>query len=251
MRSAKVSFILLVALYSTACQQNIETLSAPASPAHELAKMEFKKEYSVFGDLHDGCSRIFLVHGLRSSEKMFATAPYVTLKDGLVNSCNQVVTFSLPYAERYFFEDGGIEYRRIYKEFLDFVISDTDQKYGVTSKMIIGGVSFGGLHAMMGATIEPRFTRFFGILPVTRIYALDEFKGLNATEFDPFNEVSALATKDGLLQYGTSDYRVDYRLTVELASNIGQSVQTIERIGETHDTSNPDILTSTISWVNK
>jgi hypothetical protein len=78
---------------------------------------------------------------------------------------------------------------------------------------MIAGVSYGGIHAMMGYAAHPKaFVGWEASLSVTKLAALEELRSVGAVPaFDPFQEVAALRGSQGYITWGGRDYRVDHR----------------------------------------
>jgi hypothetical protein len=93
-------------------------------------------------------------------------------------------------------------------------VSFISETYGRSRADVIGAISYGG----MAYATTGRFQAWFAGLPITRIDALEEYKNAGDLKlFDPFMEKGALANSQGLIAWGTSDERVNYRLSAKLS----------------------------------
>jgi predicted esterase len=218
-----------------------------------VAPMVFDNTYNVLKDdsVAFNGKRIYLIHGFRGNSSSYTRGNLKVLTDYLMANGYQVITFNLPYTERYFFEDGGLAYRNLYKTRLEELRAQVDTDLGPAAKNIIGGFSFGGLHAMMGISITTGlFDSYLAMLPVTRINVLAEMSGINSDQFNPFFEENVLKNFSGKMCWGTADMRVDYRLTITLASDLtglGANLDTTEFVGLGHDSS-IDVINASITW---
>jgi len=142
---------------------------------------------------------------------------------------------------RCYWLDGGEQYREGFRAMLTTVKAQT----GAAQKLILG-ISYGGLHALMGADL---FDGWIAMQPVTRLDALAEFRGVgDVPSFNPFHH-PALQETPGLLQWGTRDGRVNGQLTADLASQLGARVTKV-RYDSDHTTT-PAMLDDVRAWVVK
>jgi pimeloyl-ACP methyl ester carboxylesterase len=131
----------------------------------------------------------------------------------------QVIEFDLPNKKPVsdYWEDGGKAYVRAYESKLHQVVKWSEKFLGHADNYFIGGVSFGGLHALYGAEHFPVFKKYFALLPVIKLNASHEFSHYQSVpDFDPAETYTKLKNTDGFLFWNKSDTRVDYRLTHEL-----------------------------------
>jgi len=87
---------------------------------------------------------------------------------------------------------------------------------------MISGVSYGGIHALIGYAARPKaFVGWEASLSVTKLAALQELQDVGQIPaFDPFSEIANLKGTYGYLTWGGKDYRVDHRLTERLYGDI-------------------------------
>jgi pimeloyl-ACP methyl ester carboxylesterase len=168
--------------------------------------------------------RLIMLHGLHGSHTaLLAIHGAAQMMTDLADHGWQVVLFELPYTQAAWFLDGGVAYRRAYQAKLEQAMTWADTTLGQVTVTVIGGVSFGGLHALMAPSLHPGVTGYLAVLPVVAVGALTEFAGFSTPAFDPRQDVTRLAAIPGHVEWGTSDTRVDYRLTVELVAQIIQA----------------------------
>jgi pimeloyl-ACP methyl ester carboxylesterase len=147
--------------------------------------------------------RLIFLHGLRLDHNYLVNTPgYRVVIDNLVANGWQVVLFDLPYAKPEMFADGGKTYRAAYQAKLNQAIDWAETNVGHCTVNTIGGESYGGLHALMGAAMDSRFSGYMADIPVTKIEVLKEFDGATAPSFNPLNES---ITARGFVSFGTND----------------------------------------------
>lgn len=238
----KIIFALtLITLFSCNGSKKENTVNTEVMP-------DFIKSYTVYGAMTATNRRVILIHGLGGSGVDWNFGVHKLTTDGLISDGAQVIVFDLPKLKSSAFVDGGLQYRTNYKNFLDWLVEDTNTKFGVAAELILGGVSYGGLHAFMGAAITTHFDKYFASLPVTHLNALIEYSSVSAPYFNPFNEVVTLSSKPGMVHWGSLDSRVNYLYTVELVNLIGPNTVGVEHSGLDH-TSVPEIAASLVDWV--
>lgn len=204
---------------------------------------EFVKTYKTFGTFTG--KRVLLTHGIWDTDALYDGGYFGNLKAGLIAKGFQVITFSYPYTDGPIMRDGGKIYREQYVEFLQWLIQDANQRYGVATELDIGGFSFGGLHAMIGAAALP-FNKYAAIVPVSDPKISGLFGPYEATYFNAFNEVSVLSTKPGFITTAHGDSILGYLPAQNLASQIGcQYHDYMGIVG--HNVSN-EMITDLINW---
>lgn len=139
-------------------------------------------------------------------------ADYKNLVKSLTKSGWKVALIDLPNLKDTsdYWSDGGLKYRDSYiskiKQVVEVLELSDQRKYN----WYIGGISYGGLHALMGASKLQIFKKYVAILPVVKLNALSEFsKYCNVDYFDPFNELLNLKYSKGYISYNISDTRVN------------------------------------------
>lgn len=188
-------------------------------------------------------TRIIFLHGLSGTYDGYL-APngipmYIDFFKRLTDDGYEVLFFNYKDTVPPVFVNGGLEYRRYFESLLDEMIRWSNNNYGIPKKWIIGGWSLGGLHSMMALALRPNFFEGgFGVLPVVKIEAVNEFRMVQAPHFNPLNEIETLKNERIMLAWGNRDDRVDYRLTIQLKDELIQagstSVQGIEYPGLDH-----------------
>lgn len=207
----------------------------------------FNYSYNVYGS--NTGKRVFMIHGLSGSRADFNSGNLKELRDRTVANGNQVITFDTPYTRAYYFNDGGTKYRKMFKDFLDWIIADTNSKLGNASDLIIGGYSFGGYHAFMAVASTNYFNGYFGLLPLTRMASLGGFTQVNVPNFDPFSEIARLQTVPGFINWGTSDSVVDYTQSIRLVDLVGNTLEWGEHVGSGHGPNMAEVQ-EVVDWIN-
>lgn len=192
--------------------------------------------------------RVILIHGFRLNRTNYEVMPFSDLVARLRLAGYEVITFDLPYGMPYHFIDGGVQYRRLFEEQLRGIVARVRADRGPDSSFLVGGFSWGGLHALMGQVLAPDlFSSYFAILPVTDMSAVSELSTVEAPHFNPLRE--DLSPYSGLISYGTRDERVNFRLTQELVRQTAPlRLTVIEYPGLGHQTT-PQAVTDTLTWI--
>ncbi len=186
--------------------------------------------------------RHYMCHGLNGSAATWDSEPFLSVVTGLNAAGDECVLLNLPIAQACPFTNGGWQYREQFNTMLNAVLNDVETNRGVAVKSIIGGISYGGLHAMLGQASNGRFCAWWAHMTVTRIDALGasgnpELAGIgDVVRFNPFYEVTPLAIKPGYITWGTADTRVDWTLTRALAVQLPSTVTKHEYAGLDHTT---------------
>lgn len=200
-------------------------------------------------------ARVYLIHGLQSTQDDYLNEPFATWIAGLNSQGVEVITFNLPFASPSYFtnEDYGQGYANGYRDFIAHVVERMNYWYGTPNRAIIGGISWGGLHAFMGIAFHRElFDAYFASVPVTRLTALTEFAGGESNAFDPFQHADTLSLRTGYVQWGDQDFRVNFQLTIDLVNRIqdfnGAPLTTREWDGLGHQ-STPENLQAITDWL--
>lgn len=197
-------------------------------------------------------ARIFLAHGFGGDRMVYENYPFSGWRLDLQLAGYEVVTYNLPpWKFEYFSRDGGLEYRLSYIQFLKWLLREFETEKGPLPQ-IAGGISFGGLHAMMAVELLPgEFSAWFGGVPVVDYTALSELAGGSSEHFHPAERLDLLAATPGFLHYGEQDERVNYRLTIELIQQISQRPNFLswQSLGPVGHASTPENLQIILDWL--
>lgn len=206
--------------------------------------IEFGDAYSVTDATAQQRGRVYIFGSLNILSG-------ASLTDELTKRGFQVVSIAIPQIAPCLYRGDGFEYSATVAKALRSVVSNVEGKYG-PAKSIIGGGSIGGIHAMIGYALVPRFSGWFASMSVTKMTALKEFKGIsNPSFFDPFFQVTNLKSSTGFMTWGTADTRVDYKLSQELYAEIkSPSIAFVEYEGMEHDTTDRQIA-DLVGWIDK
>jgi len=206
----------------------------------------------VDNTVHQVGKRLIFIHGtIDGDHTMLLESPqYHKIITDLVAAGWQVILFDCPPKTANSFFDGGKAYKEAYIAKLRQALDWAETNVGHVTTNVIGGVSWGGAHALIGAALVPDFNAYFGLLPLTQISWLTELRGISTPSFDPFSLVPQLASKRGYFEYGTADFRVNFTLTMNLISMLQQwqapvSYKAYEGIGH----SAPANIDSLTQWV--
>lgn len=210
---ALVQSLLVASMIFSSLSCAISKIDYPFAP-----QQPFVQTYKVFGSFTG--KRILLTHGIWGNDNQYESGSLKDLRDGLVAHGYQVITFSYPYTEPSILYDAGLAYRNEYLNFLEWVITDTESRFGAATELDIGGYSFGGLHAIIGAANLP-FNRYLAMLPVTNLTATNLLGDLSDTYFDAFQELPALGGKPGMVVTSHSDQILGYQNAQAFAVQAG------------------------------
>ena len=232
--SALLGFILI----SLVGSGHSETLDKFKPEILELSKSEtsyFPTEYSgssnivfspdvyVYQDssVPFNGKQIILLHGLRGTHNdLFSVPAYDKFINDVLAKGWRVIMFDLPFAESYFFEDGGTAYNQAYVEKLHQTMKYLDEQYHDFDLTVLGGISWGGLHSLIGAEEVHVFKGYFAILPDIKIGALTEFAGMIVPDFTPDKGSLDLQDLRGYIAFNTTDERVHYEDTVDFVNSL-------------------------------
>jgi dienelactone hydrolase len=160
-----------------------------------------------------------------------------TLMQDLSNAGFQAVLMPIPLPTvACYFQKGGWQYREQFFQQLDTVMDAIEATNG-QAKNVAGGISFGGLHAMMAFASVGRFEAWFARVPVTYIDQPSEFPSVgDVPRFNSFWAIPAFIKSIGWISYGTLDTRVNWQLTAKLAAQFSPSVTVRAYAGQDHST---------------
>jgi dienelactone hydrolase len=188
-----------------------------AAPAHASTIEVAGRHADVYGKPTTG--RVFLFHGLNGNRTFVHEPAFRPLLAGLRARGWQVVVPDLPYdgrlthqarAVRHALRSGGMTYRATWTRYVSRLITAAEKRYGTTSRVMVGGVSWGGFHALMAACNDPRVTGYFAQTPVVDPRSLIEFSALPLADLTPWSGGCAqrLAAIPGYISWGGRDTRV-------------------------------------------
>ena len=198
--------------------------------------------------------RQYLCHGLNANATTWDSGPYLTLANSLRAAGDSLVLLNLPVAQACAFVNGGWQYREQFNAQLNAVMDAVEAAHGTAPKNVIGGISYGGLHAMMAIVLNGRFMAWWVHLPVVRVDALGptgnpELANVgNIVKFNPQYEVAGLSLKKGLIGYGTADTRVKWQLTRDLAAQLPQPLITVRAYPGLDHTTNAAGAADIAAW---
>ena len=193
--------------------------------------------------------RLYLWPGLNSPvtqwEEATTLAPFIA---GLRAAGHSVVLASLPTAQACFFDNGGWQYRELFNTHLNAIMDATEGTYGSAEENVAGGISFGGLHAMLAASSNGRISAWWALKPVTRIDALTELPSVgDVKRFNPQFLAPELSMKPGWIGWDAGDTRVNGPLTAALATQLPAETETYT--GTAHGTTTA-MCNDILAWVN-
>lgn len=176
---------------------------------------------------------IILLHGFTGDHTYFNTAtPANSLLYQLRRQGYRVVTPDLPYhgpdqgakirARLTRDNDGGASYARMWRRAFHRIVRWTNRRYG-HAPTIVGGISWGGFHAMQAACTEPHIAGWFAISPVVEVARLNEFAGFDTRGLSLDPCAHRLATMPGRMSYGDADTRVGVLPQQHLATLLANS----------------------------
>lgn len=183
----------------------------------QACRPQFDERYVY---LSGGPNRVILIPGMDGSAKNFLSTPiFHDLADGYRKVGADVVILNTPIPRPCWFSDGGAVYRAAFLHELDDVVSDADRRHGAR-RTLIAGISYGGLHAMIGYALRP-FAGWQAGGSVTKMAALEELRSVgDVPAFDPFPLAAQIKRGPGYITWGGKDGRVDQRLTEQLFAQI-------------------------------
>jgi hypothetical protein len=150
-----------------------------------------------------------------------------------------------------YFADGGQQYRIGFQNALLAAIEAATVQHGPAKQNIVLGISYGGLHSLIGQASVGMIDAWIANMPVTKLNQLSEFASLGeVTSFDPFQEIEALTNTVGLIQFDPiNDSRVNGALTQQFANQLGPGVKASAYPGVGHATT-AAMTDEMRAWVN-
>lgn len=177
-----------------------------------------------------------LLHGFTGTHAFWRTQPAAGLLYRLQLQGYRVITPDLPYsgprqgaktrARLARNGDAGRGYVRGWRRAFHRILHWTEHRYG-HKPTIVGGISWGGYHAMQAACATPSLAGWFAISPVVDPGALAEFHGLDTSAMTLDHCSARLAARPGSLSYGDADTRVGVLPQQHLAGLLATTAQTV------------------------
>jgi pimeloyl-ACP methyl ester carboxylesterase len=215
-------------------------------------KIEWPHLYRVY-EANQSCQykkRIYMTYGFGSDLSNYESGEFKPWLDALNQTCHQVIVFSQPSQSTDNLKDGGLAWSIAYNSYLGKLYDEVNLKYGLVHTNIIGGVSFGGLHALMGAILRPDlFQVFFALKPVTDFQQLGELATIQDVYFNPLKNINSLRYLKGYISYDLSDNRVNGSLAQMLLQNIGSPTIYGQQFFNSGHNSNANNLMPSILWL--
>lgn len=243
--------IALIFIFAACKQQNTTT---PASGTASLynywdasLNQAFPKSYRVDGS---GSKRLIYCHYIEGTADAMDVGFFGEIKQGFIDAGYQVISINYPNVGPVTYADGGSKWRARWNEYMDWVIADTNSKYGMATETVIGGVSFGGIQTVMAVADRPQyFDRYFTVVGITHINSHPLFAGMNIPDFDAFTVEPLIASKPGLIVFNNNDTVTNFQYTEQLVNELGSSVQSIENTdGDGHSVLQEQV-DEVISWI--
>lgn len=174
----------------------------------QACRPQFDERYVY---LSGGPNRVILIPGMDGTAKAFLSIPlFRDLADGYRKLGADVVVLNTPIPRPCWFSDGGAAYRAALLRELDDVVADADRRHG-PRRTLIAGISYGGLHAMVGFATR-HFDGWQAGMSVTKLAALEELRTVgDVPDFDPFPLAAQIKRGPGYITWGGKDERVDHR----------------------------------------
>lgn len=229
--------VISLFLASAGCTHNEANEAAPTV----AIPTEFDLDYATYKADRPIRKTVYLMAGLHATKEYWDS---FNLIEELNAAGIDVIIFTLPYFEASMMADDGVSYRALYEYRLHRIMKISDDVFGCPYTRTIIGNSFGGLHALMGASLMSKIDSYFAMISCTRIKALWEYSTLEANHFNPFNELATLKLKKGVITWGTTDDRIDWTLEVSLYNQLnalGANITPYPMIGVGHDVNQDQI----------
>ena len=197
-------------------------------------------------------ARVFLFPGMPGTSSQWTEQPQRELRELLLQNEIEVISLAVPLASPGNFVKGQA-YRDGFSNYVRQTLGKVDHAHGRKGRTIVGGISYGGLHAMMAAALFPSdFTEWFASFPVVKLSALSGYAHLGEVKaFDPAQFSTALGQRRGLLMWGTSDSTVGWTATKEFFGKLDRNLVTgIEYPDVPHQTSKEQVA-EIVRWVGR
>jgi len=255
-----LGIVILNILFMMSCSNATSIGSSSQQQEQNSQKQEpiaiFPNSYKIY-EADSSCStikRIYITHGFGGNKEVYDSDPFVLFFNNLRTSCYELISYDLPYGDfKIHFSQSGLIYKNNFTEYITQLKSEIENSRGTVSTNLVGGVSFGGLHAMMSIELTDNlFDGFFALKPVTDYTALIELSELSSAHFNVFNNYQKLGLSKGYIVYGSQDDRVDWLKTDYLKYRLqadGLTGVDFDLLTEGHS-SNDANLNMIFNWIN-
>jgi pimeloyl-ACP methyl ester carboxylesterase len=214
---------------------------------------------TVYQALSHTKGRVVLLHGFTGNHNFFNSAPSNGLLYNLRREGYQVVTPDLPDSGPRMtlklqtqLVDGGVSYLHAWQRYFHHLIRWSNRHYGRLPTGV-GGISWGGYHAMQAACHERSLKWWFVISPVVDPARLGELASLDTSAMSLDHCVSRLSSIPANMSFGDVDQRVgvipQQRLSIMLLKDQAP-IQIRQYRGLDHTTTRPAI-DRVVNWLRK
>jgi pimeloyl-ACP methyl ester carboxylesterase len=192
-----------------------------------------------------------VLHGLSSTVLSFSsTEPGSGLIAGLRAQGWYVIVPEEPYRTvpaliKPALADGGYAYRAAWDA--DFAGILAVNEVPSNANLMVVGISWGGLHALMAACDDTAVSEVVVHDPVVDASNLAEFAGMSLPGLSVTSCAKRFASMRGEMSYGTLDTRVGVAPSQALAESIVSPTMSVVREVEGHETTAADVATMLVS----
>lgn len=167
--------------------------------------------------------RVYLLHGFGNDWTMWSSEPYRSFVYEMLDLGYDIIFITIPYFKNVdqtrSLMANSADFYQMWTSRIARVKSGVENRYGLVSTNIVGGISFGGHHALLAATTH-LFDAYFALLPLVDPQSLSELSDIYAPNANVLNYVSSLSDIPGYVSWGTQDSRVDYVKSMELTVSL-------------------------------
>lgn len=178
-----------------------------------------------------GTRRVLLIHGMTTDHIQWCHDEPSGLVDHMWREGWQIIMIDLPATKgnswQPLYDLLTPTYRGNFQHTVDTVFAYADTNLHPVTETIVGGISWGGLHALMTAAVEPSVSAYFTFIPVVDIIALHGFENYGLSNFAPANEIPYLATKKAFVYWGDADAVVDSNIQTSFVTTLQNYPNTI------------------------
>jgi pimeloyl-ACP methyl ester carboxylesterase len=185
-----------------------------------------------------------VLHGFASTAHIFATTqPGLSLIEGLEAQGWKVIVPEEPFNSdparvRVELYKGGVQYRKLW----DTMFRHDLMAAGPFSTVMVVGISWGGLHALIAACDNPIVSALVVHDPVVDAANLTELSGLSLPGLSLQGCTGRLSTLKGEMSYATKDTIVGVAPSVALANAIASPTMSTVAELQPHETTNDDVM---------